>query len=269
VTQTVAQIKALLASRGLRPRHRFGQNFLIDASKVDLLLDASGVVAGDLVLEVGPGTGVLTEALVDRGVEVVACELDRDLAALVRDRLGDAITMLEGDCLGPGRTLAALVADALGDRAFYLIANLPYDAASPVMATLAMHWSTCIGQFVTIQKEVADRLTAEPGSRAWGPLSIHIRRTCTVRRLAVLRPGCFWPQPGVTSAMVAIEPHRPPYDAAEAFATFITTLFGSRRKQLGSTLDRGVVESVGIDASRRAETLSMDELERLAAAFAH
>ena len=269
MTQTVSEIKALLASRGLRPRHRFGQNFLIDGSKVDLLLDASGAGSGDLVLEVGPGTGVLTEALVERGIEVVACELDRDLASLVRDRLGSGITMIEGDCLGPHRALSKAVSDAIGDRPFRLISNLPYDAASSVMATLAMHWSTCIGQYVTIQKEVADRLTAEPGARAWGPLSIHIRRTSTVRRLAVLRPGCFWPQPGVTSAMVAIEPQRPPYADAEAFARFVTQLFSNRRKQLGSTLDRAVVESLGIDAERRAETLSIEELEQLAAAIAH
>lgn len=264
----MADIKALLASRGLRPRHRFGQNFLIDESKVDLLLDASNVSAGDLVLEVGPGTGVLTEALVERDVRVVACELDRDLASLVRDRLGDNITVIEGDCLGPKRMLAQAVMDELGDQPFRLIANLPYDAASPVMATLAMHWATCLGQYVTIQKEVADRLTADPGVRAWGPLSIHIRRTCNVRRLAVLRPGCFWPQPGVTSAMISIEPHCAPKPDAEAFATFITGLFSSRRKQLGSTIGRSVVQSIGIDPMRRAETLSIEELEQLAVAAA-
>ena len=262
--QSVGDIKAMLASRGLRPRHRFGQNFLIDGYKVELLVTASGVGPGDLVLEVGPGTGSLTEALLDTGAEVVACELDRDLAALLREHLGDRLTLVEGDCLGPGRTLSADVADALGDRPFTLVANLPYDAASPLMATLAMHWPACLGQYVTIQKEVADRLTADPGTKQWGPLGVLVRRTCAVKRLAVLAPGCFWPQPNVTSAMVALTPAREASSDAESFAAFVRTLFSARRKQLGRTLGKPRVEAVGIDPARRAETLSMDELEALA-----
>ncbi|MCH2138662.1 MAG: 16S rRNA (adenine(1518)-N(6)/adenine(1519)-N(6))-dimethyltransferase RsmA [Phycisphaerales bacterium] len=264
--QTVGDIKALLAARGLRPRHRFGQNFLIDDTKVQSLLDASGVGQGDLVLEVGPGTGVLTEALLDRGADVVTCELDRDLTALVRDRLGDRVHVIEGDCLGVGRTVSADIANVLGDRPFTLVANLPYDAASPLMASLAMHWPTCRGQFVTIQKEVADRLTAEPGTKAWGPLGVLVRRTCDVRRVAVLPPGCFWPQPKVHSAMVGITPRGDWPGDADAFAAFVKQLFAARRKQLGSMLEGAVVTSVGIDPKRRADTLTLEELELLAAA---
>ncbi|MCH2137100.1 MAG: 16S rRNA (adenine(1518)-N(6)/adenine(1519)-N(6))-dimethyltransferase RsmA [Phycisphaerales bacterium] len=266
MSQTVSQIKAMLAARGLRPRKRFGQNFLIDPSKIDTLLDAAALSEGDLVLEVGPGTGVLTEALLERGAEVVACELDRDLASLLRERLGDRIKLVEGDCLGSGRLLSQALVEQLGDRSFKLVANLPYEAASPLMCTLAMHHGACLGQYVTIQKEVGDRLTAEPGTRAWGPLSVHVRRTCSVRRLCVLPPGCFWPRPGVTSAMVAIEPDRMPGPDAEAFAAFVNKLFSARRKQLGSTLGSAVVEAAGVDGARRAETLSIDELERLAEA---
>ena len=261
--QSVADIKAALAARGLRPRHRFGQNFLIDGSKVDLLVAAADLSPCDVVLEVGPGTGVLTEALLATGATVVACELDRDLAALVRDRWGDALTLVEGDCLSKGRRLADDVAQAIAGRPFKLVANLPYDAASPLMASLAMHWPACKGQYVTIQKEVADRLTAKPGTRQWGPLGVLVRRTCDVRRLAVLAPGCFWPQPKVTSAMVVIEPARAFDDQGDAFAAFVTEVFAGRRKQLGRVAGRAAVEAAGLDPTRRAETLTIDELERL------
>lgn len=264
MTQTAADIKAMLARHGLRPRKRFGQNFLIDGSKVELLLDASGIEVDDLVLEVGPGTGVLTEALLERGARVVACELDRNLADLLRGRLGDRITLVEGDCLASGRVIQPGVDVHLGDEPFRLVANLPYEVASSLMCTLAMHWPACKGQYVTIQKEVADRLLADPATKAWGPLSVLVRRTCAVRRLAVLPPGCFWPRPGVTSAMVAIEPCRTGAHDADDFATFVSKVFRSRRKQLGAVLEGTIVESAGIDPRRRAETLSIDELELLA-----
>ena len=268
--QTVTEIKALLESRGLRPRHRFGQNFLIDASKVRLLIEASGIGPGDLVLEVGPGTGVLTEALLETGADIIACELDRDLAMLVQERLGKRITLIQGDCLAKGRALNGDIAEALGTRPFRLVANLPYDIASSLMATLAMHWPTCLGQFVTIQKEVADRLTASPGTKQWGPLGVLVRRSCSVQRLALLPPGCFWPQPGITSAMVSIVPldTAPSALDAEDFASFVSKLFSARRKQLGSTMDKALLESLGIDPLRRGDTLTMDELEALGAAAA-
>jgi 16S rRNA (adenine1518-N6/adenine1519-N6)-dimethyltransferase len=270
VPQNVADIKAMLESRGLRPRHRFGQNFLIDASKVRLLVEASGVGQGDLVLEVGPGTGVLTEALLEVGADIVACELDRDLTALLRERLGDRITLIEGDCLAKGRALSADITECLGARRFKMVANLPYDIASSLMATLAMHWPQCDGQFVTIQKEVADRLTASAGTKQWGPLGVLVRRSCDVRRLALLPPGCFWPQPGITSAMVSIVPRDGAASTAdaEAFASFVSKLFSARRKQLGSMMDKAILASLGIDPQRRADTLSMAELEGLSRASA-
>ena len=104
--QSISEIRALLDQYGLRPRHRFGQNFLHDKNQLAKLIDAADVRAGDLVLEVGPGTGTLTEALLERGVELVASEIDTDLVQLLTDRLGDRITLIAGDCLDRGRTLA-------------------------------------------------------------------------------------------------------------------------------------------------------------------
>jgi len=265
--QSLSDIRRLLEERGLRPDRRLGQNFLHDHRRIDRLIDASGVGRGSLVLEVGPGTGVMTEALLERGVELVCSELDRGLADLVEERLGDRLVLVRGDCLGGGRKLAPEVESALGGRPFTLVANLPYQAASPLMADLAMRpGARCLGQFVTIQKEVADRLLAPPGTKAWGTLGVIVRAFAEVERIDVLPPGCFWPQPKVTSAMIAIRPIEPPAvdpADAEAFARFVTAVFGRRRKQLGSTLGRGGAWPEGVAPDLRPEALDASAFAEL------
>jgi len=265
--QTLGEIKALLASRGLRPRHRFGQNFLIEPVHLDTLVGRSEVAADDLVLEVGPGTGVLTDLLVERGVEVVACEIDRDLAALISARFGDRIRLVVGDVLPNKRSLASPVVEALGGRAFHLVANLPYAIASPLLAVLA-GIEGFRGGCATVQREVAARLAAPPGIRAYGPLSVVMQSRFAVERIADLPPGCFWPPPEVSSAMVRLAPRAAPLVEAaslDAFGRFVGRVFGRRRKQLGSTLGRDRRLPAGIDAEMRPERLSVEqwvELER-------
>ncbi len=267
--QTLTEIRSLLAERGLRPKHRFGQNFLHDQNQLRKLLDAAAVESGDLVLEVGPGTGTLTEALVERGAEVIACELDTDLASIVAERLGDRIVLIRGDCLGSSRSLNPALTELIAGRPFKLVANLPYQAASPLMSTLALHHRNCTGQFVTIQREVADRLLASPGTKAYGPLTIIIRACAEIERIGTLSPQCFWPAPEVTSAMVAIrhKAHLPMDDPAR-FARFVTRLFTKRRKQLGGSLGRDVLERAaipGIDPSLRPEALTVEQIVKLSA----
>ncbi len=263
--QTLAEIKALLEARGLRPRHRFGQNFLIDHAHIARLVEAAGIGPGDLVLEVGPGTGTLTEALLARGAEVVACEIDRDLCGLLRERFGGRIDLHEGDCLDGKHELSASLLTRLAGRPFTLVANLPYSAASPLLANLAAR-SECRGCFVTVQREVAARLAASPGEGDYGPLSVAIGARFDVRRLADLPPGCFWPPPKVTSAMVAMRPREsPPLSPPElpAFGRFVQQVFGKRRKQLGTILGRDAAALAGIDPQRRPESLTIDEWVRL------
>lgn len=258
--QTLAEIKAMLAARGLRPRHRFGQNFLVEPAHLRRLLEAAAVARGDLVLEVGPGTGTLTEELLAAGAEVVACEIDRDLAALLRERLGSRIQLVEGDVLDGKRSLAGEVRRALGARSFRLVANLPYQVASPLLALLAGDES-CRGSFVTVQREVADRLAAPPGGREYGPLSVAVQSRATVRRIADLAPGCFWPPPKVSSAMIAIEPRTaPPVGPSEhdAFGRFVTSVFSRRRKQLGSILGRDAPLPEGVSPDARPEEVPTD-----------
>lgn len=260
--QSLREIRELLAARGLTPRHRFGQNFLHDHSKILELVEAANLQPGETVLEVGPGTGALTECLLEREVRVVAVEIDRDLAGLIRDRFGDRLTLVEGDCLAKGRRLSPEAVSALEGAEFKLVANLPYQAASPLMASLLMHHPECSGQWVTIQKEVVDRLVAHPGTKAWGPLTAIVRAFANARRIALLPPGCFWPAPKVTSAMAELLPigldDRP--DDPDGFARFVTKLLSQRRKQIGGILGHEIAASLGIDARTRAETLSAEQL---------
>jgi len=265
--QTQTDIKAILAAHGLSPKHRFGQNFLVDHNLLRRLVDASGIGAGSLVLEIGPGTGTMSEEILARGAELVAIELDRDLAAHLREHFArePRFTLVEGDCLDGKRALNAEALAALAGRPFTLVANLPYQAASPVMALCAA-MPQCLGQFVTIQREVGDRLRAQPGTGEYGPLTILVQAFCEVEQVAVLPPGCFWPPPEVTSAMLALRPRAAPalpHAEADAFGAFVHTLFSKRRKQLGAILGRTRSWPEGIDPTQRPETLAVADLVRL------
>jgi 16S rRNA (adenine1518-N6/adenine1519-N6)-dimethyltransferase len=262
--QTLAEIRAMLEARGLAPRKRHGQNFLTDHNLIRRLVDAADVGPGSLVLEVGPGTGALTDELLHRGCEVVACEIDPGLAALIRERYqGRPLTLIEGDCLAGKRTLSPGIVAALRGRRFTLVANLPYGAATPLMAALLAQPS-CLGQFVTIQKEVADRLVATPSTKAYGGLTVLAQTLARVERLAVLPPECFWPRPEVTSAMVALRPVTPSgIDDPAAFAAFCQEVFTGRRKQLGTTMREAIARTglpEGVAATDRAESLSPSQL---------
>lgn len=253
----------MLQAYGLSPLHRLGQNFLHDHNILNKLVDASGVQAGDLVLEIGPGTGTLTETLLERGCKVVACELDRGLTDLLTDRFGDSITLIHGDCLTK-KKLNPEVVEALGGRQWKLVANLPYQIASPLMVDLLSNHTNCLGQFVTIQFEVAQRLMAEVDSENWGVLSILVQRLAEVSLITKAPNTCFWPQPKIMSACVRVIPKNQasPIDAV-AFAKFVTSLFAKRRKQLGSILGRSTALPEGISQDARPSTLTIEQLESL------
>jgi len=267
--QTLTEIRSLLESRGLRPRKAFGQNFLIDHNLIRKLVDASGIRAGDLVLEVGPGTGTLTEELLARDSRVIACELDHNLAGLLRERLAAPIaegrlTVIEGDCLESKRGVSREVQAALDGKPFTLVANLPYNAATPLMLALLCEHPECRGFFVTIQREVADRLLADPGTRDYGPVSVVARAVGEPKLLASLPPECFWPRPDVNSAMISLTRRAMPLtNAPRALADFCQVLFSQRRKQLGSVLGRSGPWPGGVEPTDRAERLTVPQILEL------
>ena len=253
----------MLQERGLSPRHRLGQNFLHDHNILSKLVDASDVQPGDLVLEIGPGTGSLTEELLARGCEVVACELDRGLVGILQDRLGDSIKLIHGDCLIK-KQLHPEVIDQLADGPWRLVSNLPYQMASPLLVTLLTSHPECLGSFVTIQHEVAQRLMAKVGTSGWGVLSILVQRLAEVSMITKVPNTCFWPQPKVTSACVKVIPHAMSKNQGnDGFGKFITSLFSNRRKQLGTILGRDHDFPENILADARPSTLTIDQLEKL------
>lgn len=271
--QTLNEIKSLLAVRGMAPAKRLGQNFLIDQNLLRRLVDAAGIGEGDLVLEVGPGTGTLTEELLERGCRVVACELDRGLADLLRERFAQApperFTLVEGDCLARKREINPALLEALGGERFRLVANLPYAAATPLLLTLLIDHPECLEMHVTIQREVAERLRASRRSKAYGELSIVAQALAEIQRVGPAPPECFWPRPQVHSEMLSLRRRAPGLtDDPRALQALCRRLFTKRRKQLGAILGRGAPLPPGVTGDMRPEDLTVEQavaLSRLTA----
>jgi 16S rRNA (adenine1518-N6/adenine1519-N6)-dimethyltransferase len=272
--QTLAEIRALLESRGLAPRRSLGQNFLIDKNLLAKLIESAELPRGSTVLEIGPGTGTLTQTLLSDeggGHRVVAGELDGGLAALLREELKGfsergRFVLVEGDALESGRKLNRGLVEALGPGRFALVANLPYGAATPVMLALLTGHPACDRLAVTIQREVADRLVAGPGSKDYGTLGIVAQAVAEVSLVAKLPPECFWPRPEVSSAMVLLRRRAVPMTSdAAGLLVFCQRLFAARRKQLGATLGRAIAWPAGIRAEQRVEELAIEQIVALQA----
>lgn len=261
--QRLTEIKASLTKRGLVPKHRLGQNFLHDHNIINKLIKAADASKGDIVLEIGPGTGVLTESLLNRGCRVVACEIDEGLSNLLEESFGSNVVLIRGDCLKK-KQLNPKIIQALGNSEWKLIANLPYQIASPLMIELLMQFPNCLGQFITIQYEVAQRLVAKVNSPQWGVLSILAQRLATVSLISKVPPTCFWPQPKVHSACVSLIPKESDNSIDDkAFAKFVTHLFSNRRKQIGKILGRDFAFPKGVATDARPATLTINQLEEL------
>lgn len=292
--QTKRQIRQLLTSAGVVPNRKFGQHFLVDLNLLKLVVDSAQIGPFDVVLEVGCGTGSMTEALAERAGRVVAVEVDPTLATIARSQLAQAsnVVLIQGDALsGKGSFNPAVIAAIKGGcpiktdapvsrkpSRLLLVSNLPYDVASAVMANLVNGPLVADAMVVTVQKEVAERMAAPPGSRDYGALSILLGATGDVEILRVLKPGVFWPPPQVDSAIVRFVRNDHKRNEIEDIALLgeVVGLFvGHRRKMLracakhapahlgGRDLWTQLFEQCGVDPTARPEELSPADYVKL------
>lgn len=266
---TAAETKRLLQKIGLRPQQAAGQNFLLDESVAEAMVTAAGVVEGDTVLEIGPGLGILTEALMSTGASVVAIELDRRLAAHLRRRWPKQpkLTLVEGD------VFRVRLGDYVRDGAYKLVANLPYSATSLVFRNFLTLSPRPMSMTVMVQRDVAQRITARPGSMS--VLALMVQHYCRPAMLFDVPPISFYPAPMVHSTVLyadALQPIRPDEDAR--LFRLIRAGFSARRKQLHNTLAASLklapekalqlVERIGKKPTVRAQELSLENWLTLA-----
>jgi 16S rRNA (adenine1518-N6/adenine1519-N6)-dimethyltransferase len=238
----------LFQRKGLHPRTDLGQNFLIDMNLIEYILDQADLGPGDVVLEIGAGTGGLTAALASRAAHVVSVEVDHRVHALASQAVGHLanVTLLNCDALQNKNHFSSAVLEALArqlavdeGRRLKLVANLPYCIATPVISNLVASELPWEAMVVTIQWELAERIRARPGAEHYGALSAWLQSQCRVQVLKKLGPTVFWPRPQVDSAIVGILPDgmlREQIGNRTFFHDFVRRLFQQRRKFLRSVL---------------------------------
>lgn len=285
--QSKSHIQQLLNQAGIRPNKRFGQNFLIDLNLMTLFVEAAGIQDNDIVLEIGTGTGSLTEELVKRAAAVISIEVDSNLYPIAQQQLSQAenLTLICGDILTTKHILNKDVIAEIGTRRetfdgrFLLVGNLPYQAGTPAMINLVTGRPRVDAMMVTVQKEVALRMIAEPNHHEYGLLSIVLHATGRVRIERMLKPSVFWPSPQVESAMVRFDIDEQKYAAIKdmnIFMQLVSQFMQHRRKTLKSCArllkepfhkigDFGAFfEKAGIDPILRPQNISPQQYVQLA-----
>ena len=249
---------------GSRPKKKWGQNFLRNRGAVDQIVAAVDPQPGEVILEIGPGEGVLTEKLVDLGVPVTAIEIDPELSARLSRKFGERLTIQNVDAI-----------DApLPETPFRAVGNLPYNVGTPILRRVISD-PNCRRAVFMLQDEVVQRIVAKPNDEQYGYLTLYVAMFATGRIIAKLGPKSFYPPPKVHSAVVVLDPVAQPFTAdRETLADLISVSFRMRRKKLVNNLidwhglDRARVDALlaraGIDPDVRAETLGLDSFDRIA-----
>lgn len=275
-----AELKLLLERHGFRFSKALGQNFLIDPSVPRRIAEASGADANTLALEVGPGVGCLTSELAQRAGKVVAVELDNALRGVLSETLGgyDNVEVVWGDAAKID--LAATVRERAGALRPIVCANLPYSVTSPLIA--AFIDAGCFESItVMIQREVAQRLAAAPGTPDYGAFGVFVNWHCEVKKLFDVPPECFMPRPKVTSSVVTLTPRKTPpcpVNDPALMRRCVRAAFSQRRKTLSNALTNGLsgytrdevlvaLNAAGIDPQLRGERLAGTDFARLSDAL--
>ncbi|MDE0653545.1 MAG: 16S rRNA (adenine(1518)-N(6)/adenine(1519)-N(6))-dimethyltransferase RsmA [bacterium] len=270
MTLGAAAVADLLRRHEVRPRRSLGQNFVIDPNTIRRIVRLAGVAPGERVVEIGAGCGALTVALVDAGAEVLAIEVDgRLVGALAEVCAGRPVEVLQADATD----LASWAPRLAGAQHWKLVANLPYNIATPLLLDTLDGLPQVTGMLVMVQDEVAERLAASPGQEAYGLPSLKVACRARAEILGRVPPTVFWPRPRVSSALLAI--NRLPEPAAgnvDDLYRLARKAFGQRRKMLRASL-RGTAAPAAfaaaeVDPSARPGDLAVDDWSRLAAAVA-
>lgn len=270
----------ILKKFGVRPVKRLGQNFLADHAIAQKIIDESFVDRNSCVVEIGPGVGSLTVGLAERAGIVIAVEIDRKLADITRSVTADYdnVAVLNGDILS--MDIEELF-NAYGRSGMVrkVVSNLPYCITTPVIIKLVEESASLDSITVMVQKEVADRLTAQPGSRDYGALTVSVGYYTQPEKLIDVSPGCFIPRPDVWSAVIRLDLSGEPVVTSADRGEFVKTVraaFGQRRKKLKNALFNcgyfsmtreqvgDILKNTGIDPDCRGETLSVMQFEKLA-----
>lgn len=266
-----ADVKRALEAFGLSPNKKLGQNFLCDGQACDAIVRAAGDLSGASVLEIGPGPGALTVRLAQSAKRVTALELDAGLCRLLEDRVpARNLTLVHGDALK--EDLAALVPESPAA----VIANLPYYVTTPILMRLLHELPNAQIMVLMMQKEVAQRLCAPPGNKAYGSLSIAVQYYAAAETVMTVPPACFYPQPEVDSTVVRLTRRRYPVRPADEalFFEVVRAAFAMRRKtlvnnlaplrQMGKQAAGRAVEQAGLTGRERGEQLSIEAFIKLA-----
>jgi len=290
--QTRSYLMKKFEAMGIRPQTRLGQNFLIDLNLLRLLHESGNITENDVILEVGTGTGSLTAPMADKAAVVVTVEVDPVMQNLAKQELfgRSNVRFLKIDILKNKNKLRDEVLDVIREelskpgvdgekRQFKLVANLPYNVATPLISNLLLTDVPPSLMCVTIQKELADRITAKPRSKDWGALSLWIQSQCQAEIARIMPPTVFWPRPKVDSAIIRLtldEKRRKKIPDLKFFNEFCRAMFFHRRKFLRAELcsafkttipkERidGIMDDMQFDAATRAETLPLKTMLRLA-----
>lgn len=245
-----------------RARKRFGQNFLHDKGIIQRIVNSINPKTADHIIEIGPGKGAITELVAATGCQLDLIELDRDLVPFLKASFGyqDNIRIHQADALE--FDFAAIKQQ----QPMRIIGNLPYNISTPLIFHLLEYRELVSDMHFMLQKEVVKRMTASPGNKSWGRLGVMTQYYCQAESLFDVPPECFSPRPKVDSAIIRLKPHDPlPCQARDEqqLDSLLRDAFGQRRKTLRNSLKTHIsaekLESLGIESSRRPETLSLQE----------